>query len=227
MSVKIYKTGDIEKQGIKCLVYGKSGIGKTKLLSTAPKPIIISSERGLRTIKKENIPYMSVSTVEEIYEALNYLNSDRMRKRYKTIGIDTISEMGETVLCDHKAKNKDPRKAYMALQEEMNDLIRNFRDLSGYDVVMNAKRSRVKDEDTGLTQYIASMPGQALPQGLPYFFDEVFYMDFHEKDNGSRVRVLRTDANLEYDAKDRSGKLRKMELPNLTKIFNKISKGDK
>ncbi len=45
---------------VKCLIYGESGVGKTWLCQTAPKPVIISAEKGLLTLKHVNIPVIEM-----------------------------------------------------------------------------------------------------------------------------------------------------------------------
>jgi len=226
VAIKIKKTGNVHEDGIKCLVYGKGGIGKTTLMGTAPKPIVLSCESGMLALADKNIPYIEIQTVEEIYEAYDYLMSSK-GKRYETICLDSVSEIAELVLSDLKKQYKDARQAYGELAEEVTTLVRKFRDIKGKNVIFSAKQKRITDEDTGLTQYVASMPGNNLTNSMPFFFDEVFYMTLHEKDDGKEVRVLKTQTSFDHDAKDRSGKLKKLELPNLTRIFNKISKGDK
>lgn len=222
MAIKIRSTKGLHKNGIKVLVYGKGGIGKTKLMGTAPKPLVLSCEGGLLSLEEDDIPYIKIETVEDIYEAYDYIVGRKGRK-YETIGLDSFSEMAEVVLADHKKNEKDARQAYMKMADEMYDIVRKFRDIKGKNVVFSAKRMSKADADTGLTMYVPSAPGQAVPDFLPYQFDEVFYMTFHEKDNGQKQRVLITETSYEHDAKDRSGKLNKMERPNLTKIFRKIS----
>jgi len=220
MAIKIKTTSGLNKKGIKVLVFGKSGIGKTTLMGTAPKPIILSCEGGLLTLAKKEIHYIEIETVQDIYDAYHFLRKSKQRKRYETICLDSITEMAERCLEEYKKINKDPRKAYGELADEMNKLIRLFRDLKNYNVVFSAKRARMVDDDTGTTQYIPGMPGHNLPQGLPYFFDEVFYLDNHE--SKPRKRILRTQPGLEHDAKDRSRSLKSVEKPDLTYIFNKI-----
>ena len=59
MKVNIKSTKDIAlDHGIKCVVYGFSGVGKTVLCSTAPKPIVLSAESGLLSLSKVDIPYI-------------------------------------------------------------------------------------------------------------------------------------------------------------------------
>lgn len=225
MAIKITSTKGVTSDGVKCLVYGKSGIGKTKLMATAPKPIILSAEAGLLSLADMDIPVIEIkkeSAVQDIYEAKELLMDPDKSKDYDTICLDSITEIGETLLTALKKDNKDPRKAYGDLADVLGTLIRDFRDIKGKNVVFSAKQVRITDDDTGLTSYFAAMPGKTMLNGLPFFFDEVMYMTLAQDEEGISYRVLKTQPEFSHDAKDRSGKLNFIEEPNLTKIFNKI-----
>jgi len=51
MAINRTTTTEAKTQGINVLVYGRAGVGKTTLIRTAPKPIIISIERGLLPLR--------------------------------------------------------------------------------------------------------------------------------------------------------------------------------
>lgn len=226
--------------GVKILVWGESGMGKTTLIATAPSPVIISAEKGLLSLNKRNleklygvntpgvsydIPVMQVTTLAELGEAYEWLTTSPHAAHFKTVGIDSISEVAETVLNNEKRTVKDPRQAYGALLEKMETIIRGFRDLPGKNVYMIAKAEPQKDELTGIVRYGPSMPGSKLGPKLPYFFDEVFKIAVNKDAKGVAFRYLQTQPDLQNIAKDRSGALDPMEPPNLAHIFNKIQSG--
>ena len=151
VSIKIKNTSDVHLNGIKVLVYGKGGIGKTKLMGTAPKPLVLSCEGGLLSLRKDNIPYIEIETTADIYEAYDFIKS-RKGRRYETIGLDSISEMAEVVLVAYKKKEKDARQAYMKMADEMYDIVRMYRDIKERNVVVSEKRDTVADAKTGLIQ---------------------------------------------------------------------------
>jgi hypothetical protein len=66
------------------------------------------------------------------------------------------------------------------------------------------------------------MPGKTMTNGLSFFFDEVFALRIGKLGDGTTYRYLQTQPDLQYDAKDRSGRLKMVEEPDLTKVFNKI-----
>jgi hypothetical protein len=217
MAIKIQSSKGCYTDGIKAVVYGASGVGKTVLCSTAPRPVIISAERGLLSLSSMDIPYVEVNTSKDIQEAYDALKSN---DDYDTICIDSLSEVSEAVLAELKKGVADGRQAYMKLSESMGGFIKNFRDIRGKNVIFIAKSKRVEDEETGSSQHEPYIPGKVLPFQLPYMVDEVLYYDIDRKGN----RQLCTKASRKYIAKDRSGKLDEFESPDLTHIFNKIAK---
>lgn len=224
MALTIVSTRDAaESHGVKALIYGKAGAGKTTLAKTAPAPIMLSAESGVLSLRDVDIQMIKIQTVEDLTEAHQWLEqSAEAKNHFQTIFIDSISEIGETVLANAKKQVKDPRQAYGELIEKMTMLIRAFRDLPGYHVVMLAKQEPIKDEMTGVVLYGPSMPGAKLGNQLPYLFDEVFRLGIGKTQEGVLYRFFQTQPDFQYEAKDRSGALDAMEMPDLTHIFNKI-----
>jgi hypothetical protein len=142
------------------------------------------------------------------------------------VAIDSLSEVAEVVLASEKRNSKDPRQAYMAMQDAMYDLIRAFRDLPGRHVYVTAKLERAQDE-MGRILYSPSMPGQKTGQSLPYFFDEVLALRVERDAEGTPHRALLCQPDGLWVAKDRSGKLDFWEAPDLGVIINKITGGSK
>lgn len=206
--------------GIKCLVYGRSGVGKTRLCATAPGPIIISAEGGLLSLRDKAIPAIEIKTLDDLNKAHDYLIGPA-GAAYHTICVDSISDIAEKVLANAKANTKDGRKAYGDLADQMWETIRAFRDLKGKCVVMVAKAQYVKDDGSGITRWAPMMPGKTLTQGLAYQYDEVFHLGVY-KGAGGEFEALQTKADMAYDAKDRSGALDFFEPCDLTYVFNKI-----
>lgn len=208
--------------GVKLLVYGGPGLGKTVLCSTAPAPIILSAESGLLSLRRTNIPVILIDHVGDLQEAYEWCARSREAQQFQTVCLDSASEIAEQVLNNAKRQVKDPRQAYNELLEKMESVIRLFRDLPGKNVYFSAKMEPTKDELTGIVKYGPAMPGNKLGPKLPYFFDEVFRLGINKAATGETYRYLQTQPEMQYDAKDRSGALAAIEPPNLTAIFNKI-----
>ncbi len=208
--------------GIKVLIYGRSGVGKTTLARTAPTPLILSAEAGVLSLRDTNIPMIQISSVAELSEAYTWITTNPAAKAFQTIFLDSITEIAEQVLSNAKMQVKDPRQAYGELIEKMNMLVRYYRDLPGKNVVMLAKQESHVDEVSKMTMFGPAMPGSKVSQQLPYLFDEVFRLGVGKTPAGQEYRFLQTQPDLQYEAKDRSGVLDALEPPDLTHVFNKI-----
>lgn len=223
MAIKLTSTKEAAQvNGIKILTYGQAGSGKTSMCATTGEPtIIISAESGLLSLRHADIDVIEVGSLADVHEAYGFITSEAGAK-YRWVCLDSISEIAEVVLNYEKKATKDPRQAYGALSEQMQDLLRAFRDIPGKHVFMSAKLSSVKDDMTGAVLYGPSMPGSKLGQGIPYLFDEVFVLRAEKGEDGQVYRTLQTGSDFQYVAKDRSGALGFYEEPNLASIATKI-----
>jgi hypothetical protein len=208
--------------GIKMLVYGESGVGKTVLCSTMPTPVILSAESGLLSLRKFNIPVIIIRTVEDLMEAYSWASQSAEAKGFASIALDSVTEIGETILANAKRQVKDPRQAYGELIEKAETAIKAFRDLPEKNIYMAAKVEATKDELSGMITYGPSMPGAKLGPKLPYLFDLVFRLAINKAPDGSTYRFLQCQPDIKFTAKDRSGALDMMEPPNLGHIIQKV-----
>jgi phage nucleotide-binding protein len=221
MAISVKRTGGLSASGVKVLVYGQAGAGKTSLIKTLPNPIVLSAEGGLLSVQDSDLPYIEVDGMETLKEAWLWLTESKEAQAYKSVALDSISEIAEVVLNAEKKATKDPRQAYGAMQEQMADIIRAFRDLPNRHVYMSAKLEKSQDE-MGRILYAPSMPGNKTGQSLPYYFDEVLALRIERDSDGGTQRALMCDGDGLWLAKDRSGKLAPWEAPDLGAIIAKI-----
>jgi hypothetical protein len=213
----------IQKAGVKCLVYGGAGVGKTRLSLTCPYPMVFSAERGLLSLKGSGIHAAEINTLQDLKEAHDWALRSADANNYHTFIFDSMTDLAETILVNEKkAAGKDPRKAYGNMADEIMQVFRNFRDYSMKHVVFIAQEERDKDEN-GMMMYQPSMPGQQVGRKSPYIVDECFRL-YQHKDMQTQQQwgVLRTRISATEVAKDRSGKLAELEPPDMNYIFNKI-----
>ncbi len=223
MAIALKRTGG-RSQWVNFLVHGQSGSGKTYLNRTLENVIVLSAEGGLLSLSQDDIPYIEINSYDDVMEAYQWATESEEAKQFDCVSLDSISEIAEVVLSKEKAKAADPRQAYGAMQDIMSGLIRAFRDLPKHTYI-TAKTEKTQDE-TGRLLWAPSMPGNKLAQQLPYFFDEVFALRVEKEEDGSSVRMLQTESDGSWTAKDRSGKLSSWETPDLGAIIKKIQGGN-
>ena len=206
---------------VKAMCYAPAGFGKTVLCGTAPSPLIISAENGLLSLKAMSIPFIEVRTMADFRDAFRFASESEHAANFDTFCIDSASDIAESALRDMKKTEKDPRKAYGQLNDDMMEELVKWKHLKK-SVYITCKQGSMTDGTTGVTQYAPSMPGKALPQEMPYWGDELFALRIIATEEGVPVRWIQTQPDVSYFAKDRSGCLDPYEPPNLTDIFNKI-----
>jgi phage nucleotide-binding protein len=221
MAINLKRTSALARDGVKILIYGQAGAGKTSLIPTLPSPIVLSAEAGLLSIAGADVPYIEIGSIQDLQEALEWLTGSGEAAAFQSVALDSISEIAEVVLTDEKRVAKDPRQAYGAMQDAMAGIIRAFRDLPGKHVYMSAKLDKSQDE-TGRILYAPSMPGNKTGQQLPYFFDEVLALRVEKDAEGVPQRALMCDGDGLWLAKDRSGRLDAWEAPDLGAVIQKI-----
>lgn len=224
MAVRLTTTAE-SSEFCKILIHGASGVGKTKLGETTDSPIYISTESGLLSVKKNKYPVIKIDNHIDLEEAYDIVTTDPRAMKRKTIILDSITDMAQVTLAYFKENpvdgNTHPQAAYGQLADSLLPLIKKFRDIPDRHVYFIARTKYEKDEFSGITSWVPSMPGQVLLQALPYEFDLVLAMRVGQNEEGEDYRYLQTKSCIQYLAKDRSGKLDEQEEPDLKKLFKK------
>ena len=216
MSVNLKSTSACAPAGVKTLVYGAAGTSKTTLIAGMPTPLILSAESGLLSLQGSDLAYVEVNSVSDLREAYKWLVGSQEAKHFESVALDSISEIAEVCLGEEQLKTKDGRAAYGQLGTVMGDVIRAFRDLPLH-ILLIAKLDKGADE-LGRITYSPGMPGQKLSQSLPYFVDEVLAL--RVTTTGERELLCQPDSL--WLAKDRSGRLDRLEPPDLGALIKKI-----
>jgi hypothetical protein len=234
--------------GVKMMVYGDAGMGKTVLCATLPMPfVIVSTENGLLSLSVKNLTriFMSMGADEDSATAraievkkqpvMIVRNGIQLRKAhewlvanpgmFKSLGWDSASETAEVMLEAAKSVKADGRQAYGDVNELIAKYFKKFRDtLPGKHVLVVTKQGSIKDEVTGGIKWGPDFPGKQLGPASPYWLDETFRIGVGtDPGNNQPFRYLQTQPNEQYTAKDRSGMLNMWEVPDLTAIIEKIT----
>lgn len=235
-----------EDKSVKIAIFGEYGIGKTSLLNTLTEPTLcLDFEAGLLSVQDCKADTVKINTWDDARELVCIIcgadeASSRMYSKahyeqcvkkhgvsqqdfskYKCIFIDSITVASKLCLEWSKTREEclkngrvDSRAAYGKVAEEMLKWIHRLQHTAGLDVVIVGGIGK-KDED-GWAPHIE---GSKTSAELPGIFDEIIVMT---QKNNERIFVCHTLNEWGYPAKDRSGKLDKIEPADLGKLINKI-----
>lgn len=225
------------------IIYGPSGIGKTTLAATAPRPAFLDSNRGLLSIAGrkglEHVQSEDISKFKDLERAYtNFKGTGKKdwRKLFDTIVFDHFDDIQAIVMEElgHKRKERDERKDLDEAEQKdwgvmatrLKRILRNFKTVPIHKILICGEAT---DNETGRLR--PSLQGQLKTQ-LPYFADHTMYLRLDKKGR----RWLHLDSTDEAYAKTRAHWLppeyRKMQVPFtdtkfLTKLFATIAAGPK
>lgn len=206
--------------GVKSVVFGPPGKGKTPILDTAPRPVLCAIEPGLLSMRNSNTMTAMCDTPAKIDDFFQWLFNSPEARQYDTVGIDSISEMSYRYLVIGKGKHKDGRKAYGEMAEKVFTHLSNLYYMREKHVYLIGKQTF---DDAG--KRIPQFEGQDLRTKVPHMYDEILHLDKANIPGVGEVVAFRTKDAFDILARDRSGKLNEFEQPHLGNLFNKILQG--
>lgn len=168
-------------------LYADSGVGKTSLAATAPKPLFLDSNQGLLSIEGKpglehvrGVPITSIAEFEEAYDNLTGTGSKNWENKFETVVFDHYDDIQAIVLDElNKEKvDKDPRRIRdLADQQEwgimgnrLKRFLRQYKALPMHKILIFGVG---QDKVTG--QLTPALQGQ-LRQSIGYFCDFIIYM---------------------------------------------------
>jgi hypothetical protein len=231
-------------------IYGKSGSGKTRLVSTAPKVLVIDvNEEGTDSVRNDIDPNVfQVKFWQEINDVFWYLESGD--HPYESVALDGITSLQtlcmKFVLGDESSRDasRDPdmasRQVYGKVNELMKTQIINFRNLP-LNVLFTAlerKKATGDDEDEEVEVFSSPQcsPGVAntleAAVGMIGFLQATTVYAPKKEGEKKRRRVRRTRLLVgpsdRYLTKDRYGLMVPyVDFPNVEKMLGTIYGGTK
>lgn len=208
------------KYGVKSLVYGKPGTGKTPITNTAPRPLLVVCEPGMLSMRNSTIPAVDCFTPARLDDFFKWLSSSREVSNFDTIAIDSASQMAELYLTEALKANKDGRKAYGVMSTKVREHLNMLYFMQNKHAYLIAKQG-YRDEGQGNVA-IPFFPGQDLPVFVPHLYDVILHLDTHAVPGVGQVKAFRCQAGFDAIARDRSGNLAEFEPCDLTALFAKV-----
>jgi len=245
--VKITSTKNNEHKRTVLCTYGPSGQGKTYQAKTLERPIILSYESGLSTLADSDLPYIDMTKgdkdqilppsqrMKKIDQVHDWLLAAEQMKKYRTIFVDSLTEIGELIFevaeselkekAKNEGKNYNSMQAYGRLFTDLSRFVKAFRDMPHYDVIFVALDAKTENEDTGISETTLALPGTKSKKQIPGLLDHVFYLEKKFDKACVAQRMFLTTATEKIFAKNRTNSsvtLEKYEEADLGKLINKL-----
>lgn len=204
---------------LKGLVYGQPGVGKTSLALSAPKPLLIDFDNGLRRVAKQ---YQTDSVQIESYQDLLDILTKEDISAYETIVIDTLGKMIDRIgdwlaESNPKVKQADGQLSMKGWGNVKNEFQRLLKLLEGKNksaiFIAHEKEEKVGDD-------VMKRPDVAGSSGKD-IVKELDFMGYMSMKGGKRTIDLAP--NEAYYAKNSLGLNSFLEYKPLTGVNNFLS----
>lgn len=131
---------------IKALVYGQAGMGKSTLALSAPKPLLLDFDGGVKRINNAHLQGVGIVQIGSWVEATQVLNEDL--SAFDTIVIDTIGKMMDYIT-DHVTKGRAPQlKDWNPINQEFSTFTRKLSSLNKNIIFVGHRDTRKEGDDT-------------------------------------------------------------------------------
>jgi len=191
---ELRRTSDNRNEYAAVLLYAPARWGKTNIIRTCPKPIVLATElgrtRGLQTLMDIDVPFIECPDIDTLHMAVAELGRVPNKVQYQgeefmTVVLDSLSATGELWLEGAKQihgwdmiwdagdgprgiARKDPRQAYPYVAEKGRQTAKIIMALPANTLFI--AREQVVEEGQGkekITFWAPELPGQKLPRELP------------------------------------------------------------
>ena len=206
------------------LIYGPPGVGKTWLIGSAPKPILVlDAESGIRTL--QGVPGVftwAIDSFADAVEAGKYLRANP--KEFKSVAVDTLNELQAKIQEDVQGTKPKPSiQDYGEIKDKTERIVRAFRDLPVH-FIATCHEAIERDEEGAVVKRRPMMVG-SIKENLGRFFDIVGMLQMKEQKDASGemelVRKLIVQAGPTWEAKDRTGTYQLFAPLDLTEMLSK------
>jgi len=228
VSLNIIKTKDVVETHFKGIIYGGPGVGKTTLAGSMPKPLIVSAEAGLLSLKDADLDAVVVKTWPDVLEVVKEITAEGNPLGYESYAFDSLTEIQQLHLDHIKITSGKRIMSIDQWGENFDIMARLCRALAKLDANLMLIFLEMEHMAEGSPALIKrpALQGQKLPRKLIQYYDYMGYMFAQETkdDDDSTVtkRAIRFQPTPTIDAKDRSGKLDAIERPDFKLIHEKV-----
>lgn len=205
---------------VKMMIYGQAGTGKTTVALSAPKPLLLDFDNGVKRVNMAHLDGIDIVQVSSWQDVQQVLQEDL--STYQTIVVDTIGKMMDFIIT-YKCGTRQPQiRDWGGINAEFSWMTRTLSSLNK-NVVFVAHRDTRKDGDD--TVFIPALREKSY-NSIVTELDLLGYLEM-KNENGVQKRTITFDPTSRNDGKNTCNLPGIMFVPNiLDKNGNPTAKND-
>lgn len=209
-----------KRNGVKSIIYGGAGGGKTPVINSAPRPLLLACEPGLLSMRGSNVPTYQAHVSDKVDEFFDWFFKSNEVKNFDTLALDSASQMCEIYLEKAKRQNKHGLAAYGQMAEDSLKWLNKLYFMPEKHMYIVAKQEIVTL--SGIETRRPYYPGKQLPTEMPHKYDQILHLDIHNIPGHGPQKSFQCISSIDILARDRTGLLGEFEPPDFTAIVKKV-----
>ena len=205
---------------VKMMIYGQAGTGKTTVALSAPKPLLLDFDNGVKRVNMSHLDGIDIVQVTCWQDVQQVLQEDL--SAYQTIVIDTIGKMMDFII-SYKCGTRQPQiKDWGGINAEFSWMTRTLSSLNKNVVFVAHRDTRKEGDDTVFIPALREKSYNSIVTEL----DLLGYLEMRNE-NGMQKRTITFDPTSRNDGKNTCNLPGIMFVPNiLDKNGNPTAKND-
>lgn len=180
---------------VKMMIYGQSGMGKTTVALSAPKPLLLDFDNGVKRVNMAHLEGVDIVQVEKWQDMQQVLKEDL--SDYQTIVVDTIGKMMDYIIA-YKCGTRQPQlRDWGGINQEFTWLTRSLSMLNKNIIFVAHRDTRKEGDDIVFIPALREKSYNAIVTEL----DLLGYMEMRSE-NGYQNRSITFDPTNRNDGKN-------------------------
>lgn len=191
---------------VKMMVYGQAGTGKTTLALSAPAPLLLDFDNGVKRVNMSHLDGIDIVQIGSWNDVQQVLQEDL--SSYKTIVVDTIGKMMDFIIT-YKCGTRQPQiRDWGGINQEFSWFTRALSSLNKNVIFVAHRDTRKEGDDTVFIPALREKSYNSIVTEL----DLLGYLEMRSE-NGRQRRTITFDPTSRNDGKNTCNLPSAMEIP--------------
>lgn len=193
---------------VKMMIYGQAGMGKTTVALSAPKPLLLDFDNGVKRVNMAHLDGIDIVQVTSWQDVQQVLQEDL--SVYQTIVVDTIGKMMDFII-SYKCGTRQPQiRDWGGINAEFSWLTRTLSSLNKNVVFVAHRDTRKEGDDTVFIPALREKSYNSIVTEL----DLLGYLEMRNE-NGIQKRTITFDPTSRNDGKNTCNLPGLMQVPTI------------
>lgn len=201
---------------VKMMIYGQAGMGKTTLALSAPKPLLLDFDNGVKRVNMSHLDGVDIVSVESWNDIKQLVNEDLTP--YESIVVDTIGKMMDFIILYCCGTRQPQIKDWGRINSEFTWFIRTLSSLNKHIVFVAHRDTRKEGDETVFIPALREKSYNSIVTEL----DLLGYVEMRNE-HGKQNRSITFDPTSRNDGKNTCNLPGIMEIPGIVNKQGKVT----